>query len=63
MTVFVDTSALLAVLEGDDAHHAAAGATWKELLERGRVLLATNYVLLEVAVLLQNREQGFDTLP
>jgi predicted nucleic acid-binding protein len=35
MTVFVDTSALFAVLESDDAHHAAAGATWKELLERG----------------------------
>jgi predicted nucleic acid-binding protein len=55
MTVFVDTSALFAVLESDDAHHAAAGATWKELLERGRDLLTTNYVLLEVAVFLQNR--------
>ena len=55
MTVFVDTSALYAVLDRDDDHHTGAAATWKRLLERVSDLLTTNYVLLEVSVLLQNR--------
>src|ERR1700675_223351 len=55
MTVFVDTSALYGILDNADAQHAAAGAIWRKLLERGRDLLTTNYVLLEAAVFLQNR--------
>jgi uncharacterized protein len=55
MTVFVDTSALYGIVDNDDAHHAAAVAIWAELLERERDLLTTNYVLLEIAVFLQNR--------
>ena len=55
MTVFVDTSAMYAVLDRDDAHHVAASAAWKQLLNRASDLLTTNYVLLEVSVLLQNR--------
>ena len=55
MTVFVDTSAMYAVLDRDDTHHAAANAAWKQLLDRASDLLTTNYVLLEVSVLLQNR--------
>ena len=46
---------MYAVLDRDDAHHAAANASWKELLDRMSDLLTTNYVLLEVSVLLQNR--------
>ncbi len=55
MTVFVDTSAMYAVLDRDDAHHVSANAAWKQLLDRASDLLTTNYVLLEVSVLLQNR--------
>lgn len=55
MTVFVDTSALYAVFDQDDDHHAGAAASWKQLLERVADLVTTNYVLLEVSVLLQNR--------
>ena len=61
MTLFVDTSALYAVLDSDDIHHAGAGATWKEIVEKGRDLLTTNYVLLEASVFLQNR-LGLDAL-
>jgi predicted nucleic acid-binding protein len=55
MTVFVDTSALYAVLDRGDDRHAGAAATWRQLLEGASDLLTTNYVLLEVSVLLQNR--------
>ena len=55
MTVFVDTSALYAVLDRGDDHHARADTTWLQLLDRVSDLLTTNYVLLEVSVLVQNR--------
>ena len=55
MTVFVDTSAMYAVLDSDDTNHAGASVAWKHLLDRVSDLLTTNYVLLEVSVLLQNR--------
>ncbi len=49
MNVLVDTSALLAVLDADDAHHGAAQEVWQELLNRDALLLCTNYVLQMVA--------------
>ena len=55
MTVFVDTSALYAVLDRDDDNHTGVIASWKRLLEGIPDLLTTNYVLLEVSALLQNR--------
>jgi uncharacterized protein len=55
MTVFVDTSALLAVLHGSDNNHAPAARTWKALLEDDEELVCTNYVLLETQALLQSR--------
>jgi uncharacterized protein len=55
MSVFVDTSGLLAVLHGSDAHHARAARIWRALLERGTDLVSTNYVFVETAALLQSR--------
>jgi uncharacterized protein len=55
MTVFVDTSALLAVLDADDANHATARETWQALLGGDSALLCTNYVLLETIALVQHR--------
>lgn len=55
MSVFVDTSALLAVLDADDLHHAKAGEVWRNLVSRGDDLVCTSYVLVETFALVQNR--------
>ncbi len=53
--VFVDTSALFAVLDADDRMHARAHESWLALLKVGAVLHTTSYVLVETVALLQNR--------
>jgi uncharacterized protein len=53
--IFVDTSALYAVLDRDDQNHAAARATWRELLEADETLLVTNYIIVETTALVQHR--------
>ena len=53
--IFVDTSALYAVLDRDDNSHAAAGEIWARLLRSSSMLLTHNYVLLESCALAQNR--------
>ncbi|HID83570.1 MAG TPA: PIN domain-containing protein [Anaerolineaceae bacterium] len=54
--VFVDTSALYALLDADDRYHAAAAAAWRELLQdEGTVLFTSNYVMVETFALVQHR--------
>ena len=55
MTVFVDTSALLAVLDADDRFHPRARQTWTDLLKRAEDLYCTSYVLVECFALVQSR--------
>jgi len=55
MTVFVDTAALYAFLDADDANHAACEREWRRLLERGDPLVTSNYVLMEACALVQHR--------
>lgn len=55
MSVFVDTSALLAVLDADDTNHRQARETWKDLISRDESLVCTNYVLVETFALVQHR--------
>lgn len=55
MTIFVDTSALYALLDVDDTNHPPAAEIWKALLESGATLVTTNYVLVETTALVQNR--------
>lgn len=55
MTIFVDTSALLAVLDGDDAMHGAARDSWSRCLNDRQKLLTTSYVIVETAALVQGR--------
>ena len=55
MSVFVDTSALYALLVANEEGHDELSATFRDLLDAGRVLLSTNYVLIEASALLQSR--------
>jgi uncharacterized protein len=49
LTILVDTSAFLAVLDQDDANHPAAKARWIEMLNRGDELISHNYILVETS--------------
>lgn len=54
MSIFVDTSALYAILSEDDKDHRRAARTFPGL--RGsETLVTTNYVLMETVSLLQRR--------
>lgn len=55
MSIFVDTSAFLAVLDAAEQNHASAKAIWERLLLRGEQLVVTNYILLETFALVQRR--------
>ena len=55
MTVFVDTSAFLAVLGADDLNHSAAKILWESLLEGGTDLVTHSYVLVETSALVLRR--------
>jgi predicted nucleic acid-binding protein len=53
--IFLDTSAIYAAADDDDARHEAAFTALERLLQDGEELLVHNYVILEVSALLQRR--------
>lgn len=55
MTTFLDTSAVLALLDADDQRHADAEAAWSELILSNEELASSNYVLVEMFALIQRR--------
>jgi len=55
VSVFLDTSALFAVLDADDPYHARARELWEGLINRDEDLVCTNYVLVENCALVQRR--------
>jgi uncharacterized protein len=55
VSVYVDTSAFLAVLNADDRFHARARVRWEQLIESGQSMICNNYVLVETIAVLQNR--------
>jgi len=55
MSVFVDTSGILSVLDADDAGHGATFPSWRTAIEEGEGLVSTNYVTVETAALVQRR--------
>jgi predicted nucleic acid-binding protein len=55
VNLFVDTSALFAIMDADDGNHRAAFAAWQGLLAGRDTLHTSNYVIVETVALLQNR--------
>ena len=55
MTCFVDTSALLAVMDKDDAAHAEAKQAWLGLTALRATLITTSYLVLETVAIVQHR--------
>ena len=53
--IFLDTSAVLALADLRDEHHAEAVAALESLMSAGNTLLSHNYILVESAALLQSR--------
>lgn len=53
--LFIDTSAFLALLDADDAHHAGVKKAWGEILDSDVLLATSNYVLVETFALVQHR--------
>ena len=54
MVIFIDTSAVVALLNAADPNHAAASDALRRHLDSAR-LITHNYVVLEAAALLQRR--------
>ena len=55
MSVFVDTSALLAFLDADQPRHADVIDAWDDAIAGERRLFTSNYVLVESFALVQRR--------
>ena len=55
MAVFVDTSALIALLDADEERHAAVRDAWARLATESERLLSSNYVVVETVAVLQRR--------
>jgi predicted nucleic acid-binding protein len=53
--VYLDTSALYALFDADDAANSVAGDAWRGICDGSSTLHTTNYVLLELSALLQRR--------
>lgn len=65
MTVFVDTSAILAGLDATDDQHQVAAETWKDLIQTETSLLIMRRLALQDAFAFDPHfeEQGFHCLP
>lgn len=55
MSVFVDTSGLYALLVHTEERHGQVFRAFRRVLEEGRTLRTTSYVLVETVALLQHR--------
>jgi predicted nucleic acid-binding protein len=55
MRVFIDTSALYALLDRTDENHLKTKREWNRILDEDYTLVTSNYILVETLALLQNR--------
>ncbi len=53
--IFVDTSAIYALISTEDQKIQMAVTTWESTLEQGNILFTNNYVLVECFALIQSR--------
>jgi predicted nucleic acid-binding protein len=53
--VFLDTSGLYAVFDGDDSTHPAVAEAWRTIVDSGAPLHTSGYALVELTALLQRR--------
>ncbi|MCI0396312.1 MAG: PIN domain-containing protein [Chloroflexi bacterium] len=53
--IFVDTSALYALLDADSEDHDRVRQQWESLVTSGEPMICTNYVLVETSALVQHR--------
>jgi uncharacterized protein len=61
MSVFVDTSALIAVIDRADERHAAAKRVLEGLRDRGEFPVCHNYILVETSAVISKRF-GFEAV-
>lgn len=55
MSVFVDTSAFIALMDADNIEYPKTSRLWTELLKRDEQLVTTNYIVVETCALLHKR--------
>lgn len=55
MATFVDSSALIALLDADEERHAAVRDDWARLAHAGDRLCTSNYVIVETVAVVQRR--------
>ena len=55
MSVYLDTSAILPLLDRDDLDHQVASDAWEEILSRDETVVTSSYVVVEAFALVQNR--------
>jgi uncharacterized protein len=55
MSVYIDTSAILAICNADDERHSDAVEAWIRIIDNEEVVSTTNYVVVETIAVLQHR--------
>ena len=61
MTVFVDTSALIAFLDEDDPAHSVCREAWRQAVLEAEGLVTTDYIVVE-AIAVAQRRWGLDAV-
>jgi len=61
LTVFVDTSALIAFLDEDDPAHSVCREAWRQAVLEAEGLVTTDYIVVE-AVAVAQRRWGLDAV-
>ena len=55
MSIFIDTSAFLTILDADDPNNPAAVSVWSEKINTEEQMITTNYVVVETVSVLHRR--------